>query len=860
VFQSSAASLDGTDVFDGNGGINYLQINTNGAVLAASLAGISDVQFIGLSAGGSVTLADTLSTTIQFVTGTSAADTFDGSGVSSYGISFYGFGGADTLTGGAQKDAFNIEDSAFTAIDGNAGIDYLIPTEDGQTLDISANAVKIDDIEAIWLNVADNTTVSLVAADITNITSTNALYVVGGADDELDAGTGWTLIGPHTNAAVAPGVTFTEYLHSGGATLYVDNDITLTIGASENTPPTVTSMDILTNEDFNVEICDTTFADAEAESSNADVEATFNVARGNIVAYDATGAIAITGSGTGTLTLTGTIAEINAFVAEDLITYVPQSNDAGIVNLTIEISDLAPGVPGTATATQTITIAPETDGAVVRTGSPGIQRTIGTEPSNVGLPGDGGELLVAAVVDPTGNDVRFDGGDNGDESDAHTAALPDGGFVMVWQEDGSIHGQVFGQNGDPESFEPFYVAGTVAGINYEPSVAVLNDGRFVVTWAEQSGTAVEVNGRIFLAGAAMADAFAVANFTLNDPESIVPMPEVAALSDGGFIVTWAQNAAPEDAADSHLYTRSYDGNGNGAAAVERVAIDGQILNTEAVGRPTGGFALGWEVIPDSTGVSERYLQFNTFNAAGTQVGAVSVGDGLSNFERAPTLAAFADGSVIGIWSDEQGATTDLMAHRFDPTGALITMTQILLVGTSNPSDRNEYGASATVLADGGLAVSWLTPTISSNINDVFTQVFNADLTPRGVELQVSIENPNAQLSEHDLAAAALTDGRYLLSWIRPDSGLGPGARRSRIPRIRAPATTSSTTFSSRAANSSRAGISAPYRCRPRGSSSTTARSFSVSSSTSFPRAGCSRSATATTAPTRRRTGWAPRPG
>ena len=109
-----------------------------------------------------------------------------------------------------------------------------------QALDVTANAAKIHNIEALWLDDASNTNVTLVGTDIANITSSNALYVVGGSDDQVSAGNGYTLLATNQiNNAIAPGHFFNEYQHSSGSLLFVDNLVTLSITAAQNQAPNI---------------------------------------------------------------------------------------------------------------------------------------------------------------------------------------------------------------------------------------------------------------------------------------------------------------------------------------------------------------------------------------------------------------------------------------------------------------------------------------------------------------------------------------------------------------------------------------------------------------------------------------------
>ena len=67
------------------------------------------------------------------------------------------------------------------------------------------------------------------------------------------------------------------------------------------------------------------------------------------------------------------------------------------------------------------------------------------------------------------------------------AGLKNGGFVSVWSsanQDSSglgVYGQRFDNNGTPVG-EEFPINTTTAQNQFEPSIAALNDGGFVVTW------------------------------------------------------------------------------------------------------------------------------------------------------------------------------------------------------------------------------------------------------------------------------------------------------------------------------------------------------------------------------------------
>lgn len=73
------------------------------------------------------------------------------------------------------------------------------------------------------------------------------------------------------------------------------------------------------------------------------------------------------------------------------------------------------------------------------------------------------------------------------------AALPDGGFVTVWETGSEIYVQTFDASGGPLA-EKEFVNSTVPGIQSQPAVASQPDGSFLVTWTDASGTGGDVSG------------------------------------------------------------------------------------------------------------------------------------------------------------------------------------------------------------------------------------------------------------------------------------------------------------------------------------------------------------------------------
>ncbi len=142
--------------------------------------------------------------------------------------------------------------------------------------------------------------------------------------------------------------------------------------AGPNIAPTITAAATLNgNEDVALAINGYTLGDADA--GGASVTLTVAASVGTLAAVSANG-VTVTGSGTGSIVLTGSVANIQAFANGGALTYLRGLNLSGSATLTSTIDDLGNfGTGGALTAqtTTTVNIAAVNDGPV----------TVGTLPN-----------------------------------------------------------------------------------------------------------------------------------------------------------------------------------------------------------------------------------------------------------------------------------------------------------------------------------------------------------------------------------------------------------------------------------------------------------------------------------------------
>jgi hypothetical protein len=165
----------------------------------------------------------------------------------------------------------------------------------------------------------------------------------------------------------------------------------------------------------------------------------------------------------------------------------------------------------------------------------------------------------------------------GDQSYPALATISDGGYVVTWNsytQDGSgygIYAQRYDASGNAIGGETLVNTTTLGDQKY-PAVAGLSDGGYVVTWESYNlNTGSDVYAQLFDANGTAIGSETLVNTTTPSGQA---ESAVAALSDGGYIITWDSNV--QDGSGFGIYAQRYDASGN--------AIGGETrINTTTVG-------------------------------------------------------------------------------------------------------------------------------------------------------------------------------------------------------------------------------------------------------------------------------------
>jgi hypothetical protein len=311
-----------------------------------------------------------------------------------------------------------------------------------------------------------------------------------------------------------------------------------------------------------------------------------------------------------------------------------------------------------------------------------------------------------------------------------------------WQGNGSgddagIFVQRFDAAGAPVGGETLVNTTTVGGQS-EPSIAALTDGGYVVTWQGGTGVDAEIFAQRFDAsGAAFGTEFLV-NTSIS---GLQVAPSVAALADGGWIVAWTYTGA------SIVLTQRYDASGTPVGS-ETLSPNGQ-ASPVVLGLADGGYALA---VVAEVSLDTYSIYVWRFAADGSPAwGPIEVNP--TDYAGNPSLAELADGRLVvtldGLGPGDDG---DVFVQIVSADGALVSSATNIGLGG------NQSAPVVTALGDGGFVVGWYGS--GPDGYGVYAWRFDESGSPLGDRFLIDADTFGTNLA---LSVAALDDG-FVAAW------------------------------------------------------------------------------------------------
>jgi hypothetical protein len=234
-----------------------------------------------------------------------------------------------------------------------------------------------------------------------------------------------------------------------------------------------------------------------------------------------------------------------------------------------------------------------------------------------------------------------------------------------------IRGRVFSADGTPAGND-FVVNTSISAMQSAPVGTVLADGRIVLTWssADGQGSDTDSNGiRMIVLNADGSVPGGATDAVVNTVSATAQLtPTVTALNDGGYVIAWASGDNQGTDKESGLIRATqFDADGNvvGTADFE--------VNSTAAGSQTipdvaalddGGYVVTW--------ASSGDIRARVFQADGTPVGDdFVVNNTLTGSQLGPDVTVLDDGRIFMVWSSAESTPPVIRGRVFEADGTAI---------------------------------------------------------------------------------------------------------------------------------------------------------------------------------------------
>ena len=248
--------------------------------------------------------------------------------------------------------------------------------------------------------------------------------------------------------------------------------------------------------------------------------------------------------------------------------------------------------------------------------------------------------------------------------------------------------------------------------------------------------------------------FQVNTHTIGDQS----LPDITALSDGGFVATWV--SAGQDGDNDGIYGQRY--NAAGTAVGTEFRINSTISNSQnspsVASLSGGGFVVSWnsyfqdgsfhtiisQIYDASGSKSSPEIQSNTYTA---------------NNQTLPSIAGLEDGGFVVTWGSQlqDGADYEIYGQRHSANGAKVgTEFKVNTYDTDRQLD-----SDVTSLKDGGFVVTWASNGQDGSGYGIYGQRYDASGSASGSEFLINTHTANDQNMP---SVASLSNGDFVVTW------------------------------------------------------------------------------------------------
>lgn len=328
-----------------------------------------------------------------------------------------------------------------------------------------------------------------------------------------------------------------------------------------------------------------------------------------------------------------------------------------------------------------------------------------TTPDDSGAASPNGTDIIGQMFDAFGNPVGTQFRLNtsfsvDDERDGEVTALPNGGFIIVYEDDEgtdtSLRLQEFNAEGIPVSAGTT-IASDTDGLGStriaDPVVAAASDTSVMIAYERRdSGSQGDIVYKIYNP---TTNSYSVEQPLMSN-NGIFSLDEITVLSNGNYVVVGSPNEIPNS-----VKMRIVDSQGNnvlGVTSVGNTGTNGAIdFDADVTALKGGGFVVAWRNV-DSQDTDVRFQRYTEDGVKVGPIGDIATGSA-TNISTFPTVVGLDDGGFLVIYSDGQGFFDATRIERIDANGNKVGETYDLSLQTGTVT-------KATLMTDGRVAIVW----------------------------------------------------------------------------------------------------------------------------------------------------------
>jgi Ca2+-binding RTX toxin-like protein len=254
------------------------------------------------------------------------------------------------------------------------------------------------------------------------------------------------------------------------------------------------------------------------------------------------------------------------------------------------------------------------------------------------------------------------------------AHFSDGSYIVAstsdwgWYQGDGIYLSHFEADGTPRTAE-VRITPDVAFMYHHPSVTSTSSDGYVVTWSE-GVSSYRLMMRLFDKNG---NSLGLST-QVSDPDTRIALQSsVTVLENGNFVVAWADGGPDWNGVDikSRLYHAS--GSALGGAEIVNTNIAGPQQNPEVVSLVGGGYVVTWATGGENS--SPTSIAFRIFGADGSPIGGENIINTDWDQDFDSQISSTIDGGFIVTWTsqtgDIPGSASDVYIQKYDANGVAI---------------------------------------------------------------------------------------------------------------------------------------------------------------------------------------------